>query len=295
VRAGDTILLKRGLSEFLAAGTIVTRAGAVSGDGDKEWLHDFDGWELSAHCHVEWHVPTQPLPAQGLRMGTIYETSQPQHLALAQTLLGSPLAPFNPEPAKTDPIDDEALLEFLIRVGLPVSSADELTEALRRIRLLARYYYYNWEWGEIGEHETRTFLVMPLLLALGWSEQQLKIELSAPGGRVDIACFSGPYSGKVDDVVALFETKGFSKGLYYAADQARSYAKHFPKCKVVIITNGFCYKTFLRGDDGSFLTTPSAYLNLLRPQRRYPLDPVAVGGALDMLDWLLPGKLLRGA
>lgn len=295
VSAGDTILLKRGVSEFLAAGTVVARDGVASGDGDKEWLRDFDGWDLAAYCYVDWHVPEQPIPAQGLRIGTIYETSQPQHLAVAQTLLGTATIASGPEPAQTDQVDDETLLTFLIRVGLPVSSADELTEALRRIRLLAHYYYCNWNWDEIREHETRTFLVTPLLLALGWSEQQLKIELPAPGGRVDIACFSGPYSGKAEDVVALLETKEFSKGLHYAADQARSYANHFPKCKVIIITNGFCYKTFLRRDDGSFLTSPSAYLNLLKPRARYPLDPDGVGGALDVLDWLLPGKLLRGA
>lgn len=294
VQAGDTILLKRGITEFLAAGNVVERNGVVSGDGDKDWLRDFDGWDLAAYCHVEWHVSPQAVPAQGLRQGTIYQSTQPQHLAAAQELLAGPAVPLAAEPGATEVIDDEKLLSFLIQIGLPVSSADELTGALRRIRLLAHYYYSNWDWAEIREHETRTFLVTPLLLALGWSEQQLKIELPAPGSRVDIACFAGPYSGRDKDVVALFETKGFSQGLFYAADQARGYAVHFPRCKAVIITNGFCYKTFARGDDGTFPTSPSAYLNLLRPRSRYPLDPEHVGGALDVLDCLLPAKLLRG-
>ncbi|WP_018952442.1 hypothetical protein [Thioalkalivibrio sulfidiphilus] len=294
VQEGDIILLKRGVSEFLSAGIVVNRNGVVSGNGDKDWLRDFDGWDLPAYCHVEWHVSPQPVPAQGLRQGTIYKSSQPQHLAAAQALLAGPAAPPASEPGATEAIDDEKLLSYLIQIGLPVSSADELTEALRRIRLLAHYYYTNWDWAEIREHETRTFLVTPLLLALGWSEQQLKIELPAPGGRVDVACFAGPYSGKAEDVVALLETKGFSQGLFYAADQARGYATHFPRCKAVIITNGFCYKTFVRGDDGAFPASPSAYLNLLRPRSRYPLDPEHVGGALDALDCLLPAKLLRG-
>lgn len=294
VQAGDFILLKRGITEFVAAGIVVERNGRVSGDGDKDWLRDFDGWDLRAYCHVEWHVSPQPVPAQGLRQGTIYQSAQPQHLAAAQALLAGPAAPLTAEPTTTEPIDDDKLLSYLIRIGLPVSSADELTEALRRVRLLAHYYYNNWDWAEIREHETRTFLVTPLLLALGWSEQQLKIELPAPGGRVDVACFTGPYSGKAEDVVALLETKGFSQGLFYAADQGRAYAAHFPRCKVVIITNGFCYKTFVRSEDGIFPMSPSAYLNLLRLRNRYPLDPEQVGGALDVLDCLLPAKLLRG-
>lgn len=293
VQERDLILLKRGMSEFLAAGTVVKRNGAVSGHGDKDWLRDFDGWDLPAYCFVEWHVPPQPLPAQGLRVGTIYRSAQPQHLTVAQELLTVPSIPPTPEPEPTEKIDDEKLLSFLIRIGLPVSRADDLTEGLRRIRLLANYYYRNWAWDEIREHETRTFLVTPLLLALGWSEQQLKIELPAPGGRVDIACFAGPYSGRAEDVVALLETKGFSQGLIYAADQAKGYATHFPRCKAVIVTNGYCYKTYIRRDDGVFPTSPSAYLNLLRPRSRYPLDPEHVAGALDVLDCLLPAKILR--
>jgi hypothetical protein len=119
VAVGDTILLKRGLSEFLAAGKVVERDGAVSGD--------------------------------------------------------------------------------------------DLTEAIRRIRLLADYYYFSGRWDDIREHETRTFLVVPLLLALGWAEQQLKIEFPVKGvGRVDIACFTGPFlQCEDDDVVVLIETKGF--------------------------------------------------------------------------------------
>lgn len=293
VKAGDTILLKRGTAEFVAAGTVVERNGVVSGDGDKDWLRDVDGWDLPAYCHVEWHISPQPIPAQGLRQGTIYQAAQPQHLAAAKALLAGPASTPEAEPESTEAIGDEELLSFLIQIGLPVSGADELTEALRRIRLLALYYYDNWDWAQIREHETRAFLVMPLLLALGWSEQQLKIELPAPEGRVDVACFAGPYSGRVEEVVALLETRGFSQGLFYAVDKAKRYAVHFPQCKAVIVTNGYCYKTFVRGEDGAFPTSPSAYLNLLRPRRRYPLDPEHVGGALDVLGCLLPTRLLR--
>jgi len=190
-------------------------------------------------------------------------------------------------------VTDEAILAFLIGQGLRVHAADELTDALRRIRLLAEYYYKNWRWRDIREHETRTFLVIPLLLALGWAEQQLKIELPAPNGRVDIACFPGSYNAEPSDAIVLIETKGFASGLDYAPEQARSYAQHFKQCQVVLVTNGYCYKTYLRESTGNFSTNPSAYLNIRDPRGRYPIDPERVAGALEVLRWLMPTTLSR--
>lgn len=294
VVAGDTILLKRGLSEFLAAGRVIARDDRVGGDGDKAWLRDFDGWDLAAYRFVEWHVPPHPYPAVGLRMGTIYQTTRQEHLDASATLLDAPVRPPGGEPPLTHAVEDEAILAFLIREGLRVSAAHDLTEALRRIRLLADYYYNNASWKDIREHETRTFLVIPLLLALGWAEQQLKIELPVPGGRIDIACFASPFRGDHVDVVALIETKDFSSGLDYAPAQAQAYAQHFKNCQVVLVTNGYCYKSYLRQGDATFNTTPSAYLNILKPKDRYPLDPETVAGALDVLRWLIPAALRRG-
>ena len=95
-----------------------------------------------------------------------------------------------------------------------------------------------------------------------------------------------------DECIAVIETKGFSSGLDYAPNQAKIYSKDFPACKAVIVTNGYCYKIFLRDEQGQFRITPSAYLNLLNPRKRYPLDPENVGGALDAIKWLLPNNLM---
>jgi hypothetical protein len=294
VAAGDIILLKRGLSEFIAAGRVIECNGIVSGDGDKAWLCDFDGWDLSGYCYVEWHVPDQAELAPGLRMGTIYQTNRSEHLQVAARLLAAPLRAAVGEPSPTQPVGDDAMLSFLIQQGLRVAAADELTNALRRIRLLAEYYYNNWRWQDIREHETRTFLVVPLLLALGWAEQQLKIELPVQGGRVDVACFPGPFQGNNAAAVALIETKGFSSGLDYAPRQAQAYARHFPNCQVVLVTNGYCYKSYLRQTDATFSTTPAAYLNIFNPTNQYPLDPQHVAGAFEVLRWLMPTTLYRG-
>jgi hypothetical protein len=178
------------------------------------------------------------------------------------------------------------MVEFLIGEGLRIADAEDLTVTLRRIRRLANYYYeHKVGWEQIREHETRTFLIVPLLLALGWPEQSIKIEQPVPGGRVDLALFDAPFDGRPEKAVALIETKGFTQGLSYAPGQAKGYTASFPDCKVIFVSNGYCYKAYESGAQG-FPDTPSAYLNIRSPSDRYPIDP-SVPGALKVLELLL--------
>lgn len=296
---GDIIILKGGRNLIMAAGTVVERDGMATGDGDKEWLRDFDGWDLSGYCFVRWHVPPQPVQTHGLVRATI-QRAHKQHLKAAADRIISQFPPQDDsklatEPAATSPVKDEEILAFLIKEGLRPALAEDLTSAFKRIRLLAAYYYNECWWEDIGEHEARTFLIMPLLLGLGWMEQQMKVELGVKGvGTLDVACFGRPFSRdskgtpNKQDCVLILESKAFSKGLDYAPNQVKKYAKSFPSCRVVVVTNGYCYKAYVRDGTGGFSTEPSAYLDVLDPRDRYPLDPAGVAGALELLKYLLP-------
>lgn len=295
VEQGDIVVLKKGTQKILAAGKVIQRDGKHRGDADKEWLRDFDGWDLQAYCYVDWKQPVKPVAIKGLTRATIQRLHQQKHKDVADDILNTGFdVTVASEPEKTKKIEDIEILKFLVKEGLRPSSADDLTNTVSRIRLLADYYYHHCDWKDIREHETRTSLVVPLLLALGWSEQQIKIELPCSGGKIDIACFSKSYRSKrkYDECVAIIETKGFSSGLDYVQKQAEAYSKDFPNCKVVIVTNGYCYKSYLRDGTGQFQTNPSAYINLLKPKERYPIDPENVGGALDAIKWLLPNNLI---
>ena len=284
------------MSAIKAVGVVVERDGKHRGQDDKEWLRDFDGWDLRAYCKVRWHVPSQPKRVKGLTRATIQRVRKQQLQALAEKLLEqSPQKSRSPEPKPVRELSDREILEFLIKGGFSPNAAEGLTSAFVRIRHLAKYYYEECEWSDIREHETRTFLITPLLLALGWAEQQIKIELNTPDrGRIDIACFSRPYQRNEDglpnnnDCVLIIESKGLNSGLDFAPEQAKSYARHFPSCEVVAVSNGYCYKTYIRNKQGSFSSAPTAYLNLLKPRASYPLDPRNVGGGLEVLRSILP-------
>lgn len=289
--APDIVVLKRGKSQIVAVGEIVERDGCCQSCGDKDWLRDFDGWDLAAWCNVDWYVPQAPLATSGLTRATIQRINQQHLIDIADhTITTVPRrTDYEAEPRPTDPVTDDDLIAHLIDIGLRPGAAEDLAQALRRIRLLARFYL-NREWYLTKEHEARSFLVIPLLIALGWAEQRMQIERHVPGvGRADIACFRQPVLGKDDSCVLLIETKDLEQGLDYAPDQARRYAQEFPTCEVVLVTNGYCYKAYRREqNDGSFSMQPTAYLNIMRPRDRYPLNPDQVGGAIEVLSLLIP-------
>lgn len=71
--------------------------------------------------------------------------------------------------------------------------------------------------------------------------------------ELDIACFSRTYQRNNNECVLILETKDFSSGLDYAPEQAHRYAEAFPSCQVVVVTNGYCYKTYIRSNEESLI------------------------------------------
>ncbi len=163
-------------------------------------------------------------------------------------------------------------------------AAEDLTGAFSQIRRLA-HYYRDQPWKNIREHEARTFLVIPLLLALGWAEQQIKIEYPVERNkRADIVCFSRPYSQPDKQCEIVIETKDFKTGLDFAPDQAKWYGEKLGS-NIVAVTNGYCYKIYGRDPNGKFML--HAYLNIFSPTDIYPRDDT-IEGALEVFRLLLP-------
>ncbi len=302
VKPGDVLVFSKkckGQRAIRAAGVVVKRNGSFMGCDDKEWLLDFDGWKLPEYCYVDWKKPNQPKKVNHLAYrDTLCQIHQPAPKKVVDHILQRGMSvSISPEPSGTREVKDNEILKLLVKEGLRSSRAYKST--IKKIKSLAEYYseHYNNMWEDIGEHEIRTFLVVPLLLALGWSEQQIRIEFKCKDGRIDIACFRTPFRNKKNEelkkeCVAIIETKSFGAGLDYAAKQAQEYSGDFPCCKAVIATNGYCYKVYLPDQNNQFHTTPSAYINLLRQRDRYPLDPKNIHGALEAIRWLLPNNLI---
>lgn len=310
VREDDVVVLRKGVKKIVAVGIVVQHEGKYKGcadaeDEDKDWLLDFDGWELPAYCYVEWRKPTDEPEQINSRMAryTMCKVGQPEIREHADRILNEnpPYLSKRDGPSPTQKVAYKEIEDFLRQKGLGSEDAKAALSTINDIRLLADHYYgfeYH-HWNEVKEHEIRTFLIAPLLRALGWNQRQIKIELS-PGdlgvadGRksIDVACFSADYRPGEEEVnrencKLIIESKRFSSGIgREAIKQAKEYAKDLPGCKVILASNGYCYRAFVRNGE-EFSEKPSAYLNLRMPKRDYPLDP-SVDGALKVLEYLWP-------
>jgi len=313
VRKDDLVVLRYGTRKIVAVGKVIEHNGAVKGlatEEEKRWLKDFDGWDLPAYCYVEWHEShrlenaRKQLPQSGFS-----QLKDEEYCEQAQQVFNDnqSIYPSNRDgPRDTRRVEDHEARAFL-KQHLGERSEEAFLE-IRNIRELARKYYGDDDgfryWNEFKEHEIRTFLIVPLLLTLGWRREQIKIEVNPKklgarkGGSIDVACFSndylpGEWAENGENCKLIIESKTFGSGLApEAVEQARDYADSLldrrSKCDLIFVSSGYCYKAYARNQEQGFASKPSAYLNLLKPSHRYPLDPLGVDGALRVLELLLP-------
>ncbi len=280
VKLGDYVVMKR---RWGTKGQILATGRVTS---EYEFLDPFDdveGWDLRHGRRVEWFKPDSPINVKGLARGTVsmIHKGQSQILNEADRLLDKEDKREPPKeiPTPANGILDEDLVEGLIRYGLRPADAETVIQTIRHVRRLAGWYKRREQ--DLSEHEIRTFLIVPLLLALGWSEQRIKIEWK----QSDIALFKDVYTPKSHPELIL-ESKRMGTGMDSALTQAQKYAKRFPDCEKLVTSTGERYQLYTKSDDQSWQV--SAYLNLLKLKDRHPYWP-SVGGAAKLFTSLMPG------
>lgn len=280
---GDILVLKRPSGQnrwsVVAVGTVAS---------DYSWearLGDVEGWDLQHMRRVDWRRPATPTTVAGLVRGTLKRVNKLEIQALAHRLweTGLPVKPPAELPQVPDLVDDEMVIATLIDHGIGSFVAETVAQTLRRIRRLADWYANTG--AELGEHEIRAFLVVPILQALGWPEQRMRIEYA----RVDIALWSLPFDHPASRVIRVIETKRLYDALGDSpVAQAARYADT-QECHSIIVTDGFRWKLFERGvdEDGIGPWVSTAYADIRRLRNRHPLDE-RIAGADKLFLSLLP-------
>lgn len=269
VQIGDLVILKKqqGLAtwEILAVGMI------TSDYMHCETFEDVDGWDIQ-HCRqVKWKKLAISPVIRGLRRGTLYGVNNNNAINAATQIWTNGVEISSlPIPQQVIDITVEELIDTIMVYGLSISSASMIANMIWKLRRIAKWY--NSHGTHVKEHEIRTFMIVPLLIGLGWPEQKIKIEWN----NIDIAVFDSPYNENSKPVF-IIESKKMWDGLLYAPVQAQQYAQKYPSCKIFIVSDGIRYQLFER-DGGVWKYV--AYMNLLFPKKHHPyLD--TVGGATE--------------
>ncbi len=285
MNCGDVVVMKK---RWGTKGAIVA-AGRVTGEYEfLEPFDDVDGWDIRHGRKVNWFRPGSPLNVNGLARGTVSRVHRGQILKEADRLLeeGKEVAASEvPAPAKG--VSEEDLVGNLIWNGLRPADAEAVIRAIWHVRRLAGWYVTRMD--QINEHEIRTFLIVPILLALGWSEQRIKTEWN----HTDISLFSEVFR-KDSKPFLILESKRMGVGLGHAERQVQLYAKQFPNCNRLVTSTGDRYWLYVK-EEGEYWDASrmkekhlQAYMNLFRLKDRHPYLP-CVGGAPELLKSLMPG------
>jgi hypothetical protein len=282
VKPNDIIIMKHGVRNIVAAGIV---------DDQKydyfEAFGDVDGFSLQHGRYVTWHKPAKNIvPPVQMPQGRLRGCNEQSIQQIAEQIIkeNNPFGSKEKIPAAAArEIDDEVLIKHLIEHGLSSGQAEEVMNAFWRIRRLGRWYEDHWEEREdaseeISEYETRAFLIVPLLLALGWPEQRLKMEWK----RVDIALFEKNYSPG-NSPTMIIESKKLGNPLGEALVQAEGYADGF-KHEELIVSNGIRYLLLVKVN-GKWIK--KAHLNMLKLLDTHPYD-ARIEGAPQLLTHLLP-------
>lgn len=304
-KADDIVLLR--------SGNELSAIGVIPHDGGYEWRSEFEdvhGWDLQHTRRVAWQseLPHDLLDTldgrdnffgslrQMRKFSAINDAARLNRLkdhfgefanAAERSLKTLPLPP-------PSPLTNEQLGEALYDKGLAHEVVTRLLDAIEQIRRIGRWYHDSAASGERpSEHEIIAYMVLPLLMALGWSQQLVSVEWK----KIDLAAFD--FTPTVPENCALIcEAKLLQIGLAPALGQALGYVDrhNLNRCRTILLSDGLIYYLYGRQGvnergDVDWSSTPNGYLNI----ELIRTDHIASPGtnAVETLLHMTPAKVLQ--
>ncbi len=248
---GDLIVLRSGTRRIVATGIVCPTGSSPSlldKDPPSAYLYheafgDLDGMDWQHIIRVSWRIVNHEFKTEicGPRPSRLSKVRNDEVIKFVSEHLPSnesTLPALPPEPVS---MNISGLATELFGCGLSNSSVEMTISAIERIRRLLAWYRIA---GYPKEHETVSHMVIPLLLGLGWSEQQLAVEWN----NIDIAAFgtaSLPANVRHhQNCKMIVEVKRVGEGLWWAGQQAKSYLEKYGLadiCARLVVTDGVRY------------------------------------------------------
>jgi len=265
VKSNDIILLRLG-SQAKAIGWIKP----VKPTWGYSWEQAFDdvfGWDLQHTRRVIWqHHLTDELQKMQKNKdlfhyrGSTFSKVHKIEGRLQDLFKQCKPRNFKPLPSLPKPLTLEELGAELFSEGLPNEDVDKFILAIQRQRRIVKWYQESRkQCKRPSEHEVVAHMILPLLLALGWSEQLLAVEWR----RVDLAAFERTPTTPAN-CCFVCEAKGYGHGLQNVFAQATTYVKKLKldNCNRILLTDGARLYLYQRQKSYNWDENPVGYLNI---------------------------------
>lgn len=290
VKIGDRVIVRKKQD--------IIGVGEIQEGSSYQFIEQFGcvlGWDLCHTWNVSWAEDKelhQKIPNPFLGQRQIATFNQVHNLDTIKNIEAIPVSSFKKKDINlshnvSKPLSYDDVRIKLFQRGVSSVQIENIVSALRQCRQLASWYNTNEHSGDRPtEHEVVSHMVLPLLLALGWSHQQIAVEWN----RIDVALFiKTPTEGK--NCVGIIEAKGHGQSLGNVLAQPQSYVENLKlvNARKAIITDGsniFIHE--VSPDTGKFNPIPSGYLNMNFLTESYLLPERA--SAIDTLIQMLPSQ-----
>lgn len=325
-RPGDVVLMRLG-REAVGIGLVADEEGATTltaehdtgfpGYSYRDEFADVKGWD-GRHCRrVRWAPKMSGIHDYVCSIGELWEGTRgppgtftgvgpkplqrlgktPEELADAteKAIQGSPTKQM---PTGHSDLDDEEIGQILFDHGLANELVGRTIESLRRAQRLANWYN-RWDHSvRPSEYEIVAHQLLPILRALGWSEQLVGVEVpdfnKDSQKRLDLALYRRP-ERRPADLVMVVEAKKHRESLKDALEQAAGYAQNASNCNLVATTDGQTVSTYVRCGDR---WVPRGYVNFAHIRRGLAFhltkgadDGISHEDSLQTLANLTPGRV----
>lgn len=294
VSPGDIVLLRTG-HRVEAVGVVHS-----SGYDHEPAFDDVYGWDLQHMRRVLWQEQLKP-ELDRIQKGRKVFGHMKEIPTLTRVVDRKVLDVFEPlfelcherklrdlPPPPSDVLESEKIGTLLFAKGLPNEFVDRTLLALQRQKRLARWYEgLGKRASRPREHEVVAHMVLPLLLALGWSEQLLAVEWN----RVDLTGFAETPTD-AGTCVLVCEAKELGHGLQDIFDQARRYvsALKLARCKKILLTEG--QRLYVYQKDGeNWGDEPAGYINVHKIRENH-IAPAGTN-AIETIVALTPMRIER--
>lgn len=282
---GDIVLMRLG-HKVVGVGVIPESEGY----GWSSAFSDVKEWDLQHYRRVLWGDSRLIKIAQGKHnlfsnykqqpaFTRVHEPRILNRIKLIEGKLPSRRLKSMPEDEKA--LTNEEFGKELFQAGLSNESVEKAIEAIEKACRLQ-----NWYWNDDvdpSEHELVAHMTVPLMLALGWSEQLMAVEWK----KIDLAFFDRA-PRKESNCVMICEAKRPNNSLESALEQAQEYVRKRKlfRCKKLLITSGTRLLIYTRnGKDWQ----RHGYVNLQRLRKNYVFTSET--SAAETLIGLIPSRI----